>query len=191
MKNALKFITIFGITLLSQLALGEEHPHGGEEGIPWHLITSQAVNFGLLVGILFFVGRKAVVQHFAERKKTYLELVEKADSAQREAEKTKQHISERLQALESSTKQSLVQAQSEAKELEQRILTEAKEIAAKLQDEAQRNAQQTLDRARLDLREEMLATALKAAKQALEEKVGGADQKKLQSEFVEKIQVVQ
>ncbi|MGE0764619.1 MAG: ATP synthase F0 subunit B [Bdellovibrionales bacterium] len=164
--------------------------HHGAEVIPWSTIAAQAFNFFLLVAILAWVSRKAVSQMFTERKKTYLDLVQRADAAKNEAEKNRREIAGRLQKLEDTAQESLVQAKSQAQEMQQRIMAEARELANKAKEEAERAARFELERAKQELREEVLGSAVEAARKALQDKVSGAEQKKLQSEFVEKIQVV-
>lgn len=171
---------------------GEGHAEAhGPVGIPWHHILVQVANLGGLLLFLAWVLRKTVSQYFAERRQVYLDLVQKADSAKLQAEQNRRDIASRLQNLEASTQNSLQQAQAEASELQSRIVKEAKELAEKLRVEAERAAKFEAEKAKNELRAEMLAKAVEAARSVLKEKVGGPEQKKLQSEFVEKIQVVQ
>ncbi len=169
---------------------GHSNEHG-PVGIPWHHILVQVANLGGLLIFLAWVLRKTVSQYFAERRQVYLDLVQKADSAKLQAEQNRRDIASRLQNLEATTQNSLQQAQAEAAELQSRIVKEAKELAEKLRAEAERAAKFEVEKAKNELRAEMLAKAVEAARAALKEKVGGPEQKKLQSEFVEKIQVVQ
>lgn len=164
--------------------------HGGHEGIPWPTIVSQAVNFGLLLILLAYLTRQSITKMFSERKKMYLELVQKADEAKFEAESNRQQIADRLQKLEGSAQQSLEQAKAEAAEMQQRLISEAQELASKAREEAERAARFELERAKQELRAEILTTALEAAQKAMRDKVGSPEQKKLQNEFVEKFQVV-
>lgn len=186
MKSQSRWIIL--LTLLPVTAFAADAHHG--EGIPWKLVISQAFNFGLLVLILGWLARKAVKQMFTDRKRTYLELVQKADAAKNEAEKNRREIADRLQKLESTAQQSLDQAKAEAAEMQKRIVAEAQELAAKARDEAERSARFEVERAKQELRAEVLTTAVEAARKTLQDKVGGAEQKKLQSEFVKNIQVV-
>jgi len=167
-----------------------DHGHGPVE-IPWNHILIQVANLGGLLIFLAWVLRKTVSQYFSERRQVYLDLVQKADAAKLQAEQSRRDIASRLENLEATTKQSLQQAKAEATELRSRIVNEAKELAEKLREESDRSAKLEVEKAKNELRTEMLAKAVEAARAALKEKVGGPEQKKLQSEFVEKIQVVQ
>jgi F-type H+-transporting ATPase subunit b len=190
-KTALAFAA-GGALLFGTLAwAATDAHHGGPVEIPWKSIFVQAGNFGGLLLILGYILRKTVRAHFSERRKIYMDLVSRADAAKQEAEKNRADIAARLSQLESTSKQSLQQANAEAAELRQRIVAEAKELAAKLKEETERSVRVELEKARAQMREELLAGAVEAARKALKEKVSGAEQMKLQKEFVDKIQVVQ
>jgi len=150
----------------------------------------QFVNFSIFVGLLFFLLRKKVVAHFKDRESTFRQALIKAEHARKEAETQKNIIKEKLDKLESGAKLDLERATREAEELKAKILSEAQEIIANLKKEAERTAESEIQKAKLELREELLSGAIAQAKQILNEKVKEPDQKRLQKEFVEKIQVV-
>jgi len=177
----------FLIGVLAWASDASQDPHA----IPWKAITIQVANLGLLLVYLGYVLRKTVKAYFSGRIEVYRDLVSRADQARQEAERNRAQIASRLTDLEAGAKQSLAKANAEAGELRQRILNEAKDLTNKLTDETQRSIQVELEKARTQLREELLNAAIESARTSLKEKIGGAEQKKLQKEFVDKIQVVQ
>lgn len=187
-----KYFATLIVALLPLVSFADEIAHHGTDDhtIPWPTVISQSFNFILLVVILAWVSRKAVVKMFGERRQVYLDLVQRADLAKNEAEKNRREIAGRLKTMEDSSQQSLAQAKIEAQEIQKRIVGEAQELASKVREESERAAKFELDRAKTELRSEVLTTAVEAARRALLENVGGPEQKKLQNEFVEKIQVV-
>lgn len=184
------------VLLFHAMAFAEEAHHAAEgahhdpHAIPWSSLTVQAFNFAVIFAILFFALRKAVKTHFEHRAKDYKVLVERAESARKEAEAGKRLIHERLQKLESGAAASLDEAKAEAEALRTRMITEAKEISSRLEADAMRTAQSELDRAKAELRRELLQTAIKSSNENLQKSLGPNEQKGLQNEFVEKIQVV-
>jgi F-type H+-transporting ATPase subunit b len=184
------------LLLFTALAFAEEAHQaaavGGHDAhaIPWSSIFVQAFNFGLLLVVLFFLLRKSVAAHFENRAKEYAQLVERAEMARKQAEKSHSEIKERLAKLESTAEQSVRTAQTEAEELKGRMITEAKSISDKLEAEAKRSVAVELDKAKAELRRELLARALDASRDSFKKNLGSTEQKKLQNEFVEKIQVV-
>ena len=162
---------------------------GHEEGIPSAVIY-QAINFFLFIGLMVFLLRKPVRGYFTGRQAAYKAALHKAETARREAEAKRQEIQDRLNKLESTTQQSVAQAKAEAEALKQKIVTEAQQLSVSMREEAQRTAAVEVERAKNQLREEMLAQAVALSRKMLEEKIAEPDQKRLQTEFVDKIQVV-
>lgn len=183
------------LILLSTMAFAEEAHHtaaGAHEahGIPWSSIGIQAFNFGFLVLVLFMLLRKTISSHFQSRAREYNQLVERAEDARRLAEKSHREIKERLSKLEVSAEEGIANAKSEAEELKGRMISEAKALSVKLEQEAQRTVAVEVEKARAQLRQELLGQALEASRASLKTSLSSTEQKKLQNEFVEKIQVV-
>lgn len=164
---------------------------GHHDVIPWKAIGAQALNLGVLLAFLGYKLRHTVRDHFKTRQQTYKELIGKAEAAKETAESNKKAISERLARLESQADSSLKQAKADAEELKQKILKEAEQISLELEREAQRSVDFEIMRAKAQLRKELLAEALDLARENMKKTVGAKEQQRLQSEFVEKIQVVQ
>lgn len=158
--------------------------------IPWESIFVQAFNFGILFILLVFLMRKAVKAHFSERAQTYRELVDRAENARLEAERNHNQIKERLNALETTAQQNVARAKAEAEELRARLLEEAKELSRKMEQEAARAAALELEKAKAALRKDLLEKALAASTENLKKGLDSSEQKKLQNEFAEKIEVV-
>lgn len=179
---------IFG----SSSGLASATEHGAHEaGIPT-MVWLQFINFGLYVALLFFALRKPVLNFFSNRETTYRDAIKKAEAAKTEAETKRREIQERLTKLESTREQSIEQARAEAAALRAQIIEEAKNLAAKLKTDAEQTAAVELDRAKVALRRELLDQSVLLATKLLsgKDKLQDQDQKRLQSEFVDKIQVV-
>lgn len=182
---------IINLILLLNMAFAADSggAHGDPHAIPWHNIFVQAFNFGLFAILMFIAVRKSVSALFETRAKDYTQLVSRAEAARAEAERGKQNIKERLAKLESSAEQGLQQARSEAEELRGKMMQEAKTLAARLEAEAARSAKVEVEKAKAELRRDLLQQALKETREDLK-KLGSTEQKKLQAEFADKIQVV-
>ncbi|MCB0407215.1 MAG: ATP synthase F0 subunit B [Bdellovibrionales bacterium] len=187
-----KALTLVVIVMFHSFALASSGgEHGEAHGIPWALIGQQVFNLLIVIGGLSFLLRKKVTQHFAERKVQYSQLIQKAEEAKVAAEKSKREITERLQQLESTADSSLQNAKSEAEELKRKIVEEAKTLSQRLEDDAKRTAEYEIQRAKIQLRKDLLEQSLIVARENLEKQVGTAEQNRLNSEFVQKVQVVQ
>jgi F0F1-type ATP synthase membrane subunit b/b' len=158
--------------------------------IPWHSLLVQTYNCGLLFLMLYLLIRKPMRAHFAQRAESYRELVDRAESARREAENNHTAIKSRLNELEASASRNVQRAQAEAIELRTRLNQEARDLSAKLEREAQRMVINEGEKAKMELRRELLGQALGAARNDMEKNLTTKAQKKLQNEFVEKIEMV-
>lgn len=188
----MKKIVLFALLLAPTMALAAGGGHGSEHGsggIP-SMVTYQAINFVLYVALLFFLLRKPVKSFFKGREDSFKQALIKAEAARAEAEKKRQEIQERLSKLESTADQSIAQARAEADSLKARIIQEAQEISTHLKEEARRTADLEIERAKVELRSELLNQAVALSQKMLVDKIADNDQKRLQTEFVEKIQVV-
>lgn len=190
LKKMAPVLVLIGYSAVALASGGEHAAVEGHTEIPWHSIMVQAANLGGLVLLLGFILRKTISAFFTERRQVYLDLVQKADAAKLEAEQNRREIASKIENLSKTTEQSLRQANAEATELRNRILSEAKELAEKLKKDTERSVEVELEKAKFELRKSMLEMAVDAARKTLQEKVGGAEQKRLQDEFVDKIQVV-
>jgi F-type H+-transporting ATPase subunit b len=162
---------------------------GHEGGIPTVVIL-QFVNFFLYVVLIVFIARTPLSNYFKERHAGFFAAKKKADAARSEAEAKRKEIQDRLSKLETTRDESIQRAREEAEALRKQIVNEAQALSQKLKLEAARTAEVEINRAKYELREELLEQSVQMAKRVLVDtnKVQEQDQKRLQAEFVEKIQ---
>ena len=185
----MKKLLVIGILLISPFALAASGGHG-DHGVPWGVITTQIINFAIVIALLTYLLRKKAADHFQGRAQSYEALLTRAESAKKEAEANKKQISERLSKLEQNAQNSIAQAKAEAEELKAKILQEAKELSKKLEEEAQRTVEFEIQRAKEQIRKDLLQEALNDAQKSMESGVETPDLKRLQSEFMQRVQVV-
>ena len=153
-------------------------------------VAYQAINFALYVAILVYVLRQPIKTFFRTREETYKQSLIKAENARRAAELKKREIQDRLHKLESSSHDSIATAKAEALALTSQIQQQAEQMSARLKQEAQRSVENELERAKTELRQDMLNQAVVLARKLLADKMAEPDQKRLQTEFVDKIREV-
>jgi F0F1-type ATP synthase membrane subunit b/b' len=180
-------LTVTPLAALANEAAGGAHGGGG---IPTDLYWSVA-NFLLFVGLLVFFLRGKIVSLFASRLQTYNEAIQRAQIAKQEAEKKRQVIADRLAKMESGSTETLKTAKLEAEELKARLVGEANTQATRLESDAQQTIRIELESAKLKLRQGLLDQSVGLSSKLLSEKIAEADQRRLQTEFVKKIEVVQ
>lgn len=185
----MRALLILTIIILDNAAWAASGGHS--EGIPTEFIIAQVINFVLAAGLLIYLLKSKVKEHFKDRKALYTEFMSKAEKAMKEAESQKKLYADKLSNLKNTEKETLAKARADAEEIKQRLVSEAKNTSEKLIEDAKRSAQFEVEKAKTELKDVLLEEAIKAADQALQQKVGDAEQQKLRSEFVSKIQVVQ
>ncbi len=174
----------------TQIAEAAENSHAASHAVPWASVGVQAFNLMVLFLALFLALRKSIQAHFANRAREFSQLVDKAEAAKRQAERGHREIKDRLTQLESTAEQSLLKAEAEAEQLKNKMIHDAKLLSSKLEAEAKQTIALEVDKAKGELRHELLARALAESRDNLQKNLGSNEQKKLQNEFVEKIQVV-
>lgn len=181
-----KILAIVAIALLPIVTFAEEVEAPHEGGVPMVLIL-QAINFIMYAGLVIYFMRTPVREYFSGRKEKFNTALNRAAAAKAEAEARKQEMQNRINDLQRSSAQELARAKSEAAELQTRILKDAEEISAHLKSEANRSATYEIERAKNELRESLLSQAVAFSSQLLKEKMVEGDQKRLSTEFVDKI----
>ncbi len=192
-KRGMKFLSPLSILLLCPLlGWAESGGHGeshGDGGIP-KVVFWQLLNFAIFVGLLFFLLRKNVISHFQKRREDFLSAVTKAQKIRHEAEERHSEIQTRLNRLKQEEGQNRQRAHEEAESYKRHLLQEATNIAKGVEEESSRMVQVEKAKALAKVREELIQESMKQAREKLSKSLENQDQDRLQSEFIEKIQVV-
>jgi F-type H+-transporting ATPase subunit b len=186
-----KWFIFLLLVLLPAVVFAEgEGAHEASE-IPISVLW-QAINFTIYIGILFYYLRHPVRNFFKTRKEAYQQALVRSEQARLAAELKKREIQERLTKLENTSADAVAKAKAEAAQLISQIQQQGDELAHRLRDDAGRVAHLEVERAKIELRTEMLGQAVALSRKLLEDKdkLKDTDQKRLQTEFVTKIQEV-
>lgn len=184
------FITTLALCMLPVMAQAAEHnEEAGEVGVPF-TVTLQAINFFIFVAILVWLLRGPVKNYFYNKEANFKQALARAENAKLAAIAQKNEMAEKLNDLNQSTEKALADAKVDAIAMQAKMQAEANEMSARIRADAQRTAEFEIERAKKTLREEMLTQSLALAQKMLCDKMVDGDQKRLQTEFVDKIQVV-
>ena len=164
------------------------HAAGHEAGLPT-VVLLQFVNFFLYVALVVYFARKPIVEYFKNRRAKFDVALKRADAARAEATAKRAETQARLAKLESTREESIQQARTDSAALRAQIVEEARSLSAKLQLDAQKTAELEVERAKHVLREDLVNQSVALAQRILSDrtKVQDQDQKRLQDEFVQKI----
>jgi F-type H+-transporting ATPase subunit b len=166
------------------LAAGASHHAPGE--IPVEVFF-QAANFTMFVLLLYFILRKPVRNFFSGRQAQFQQAMQKATETRVAAERRRDDILNRLRTIESTADESIRNARAEAEELKSKMIAEAREAAQRLEADSRRLAEIELARARVEIQTELVHKSVALSQSLLKEKIGEQDQRRLQSEFSDRV----
>lgn len=176
----------------SAFASSEGHgAHGGEaHGIPT-VVYYQALNVAIIIIAAIVFGKKGIAAFFVDKRESFLKAQEKAQSVLKNAEQEYKLMKERHDKLMMTREESLAKAKADANDLRLQMVRDAEALSIKLQNEAKLSAKIEIERAKNQLKEQIIRDAFELSKRDLGSKATSADQKKLQDDFISKVQVVQ
>jgi F-type H+-transporting ATPase subunit b len=183
----LRVVAMTALILVAGVAQAAGDSHEGAEEVLKETIY-QGLNLALLLGVLFYFGRKPISEFFSSRRsEIHSELSEAADLLA-QAEQRNSELQRRLVDLGSEIEEIREEAGRRAEEEAERILADAHATAERIRSDAQAGVAQELRRAQSELREEAADLALEIAARKLSEQVGETDRERLVDEFILRVE---
>ena len=149
------FVFVVAILAFQQLeaAVGEGGDHHGlPKSLPY-----QVLNFGILVGLLYFLLRKRVVDFFASQLVQFHRERAQAETAMRQAEEALQDVKARLRSLSETREEVLNRTKQEASEMKERMLGETHQQIQRMLDQAQKEANIEILKAKEQVKQKVVA----------------------------------
>ena len=175
----------FGLTSSGALAAGGD-PESESEVVKETVY--QLLNLLLLLGLLFYLGRKPITEFFSSRRASIQSELHQAAELLDEAEHRNADLQRRLVDLSSEVEEIKGNAGRRAAEEAERILADARISAERIRRDASAALDHELRRARSQLREEAADLALELAAHKLNDQVGDSDRDRLLDEFITRIE---
>lgn len=176
------------VSFLAYSATDAGH-HGDEHGVP-RVVFYQAINVLIIFISGIYLGRQKVIGFFDAKRVEFLQDQDKAQSTLRQAELEHQEVKARLDKLKLTKSESISKARSDANDMRAQMIQDATTLAAKIKSEAQMSAKIEVERAKFQLKEQAVREAFELSKRDLTSKATSDDQRKLQEDFISKVQVV-
>lgn len=153
--------------------------------IPWsNLVLPQLLNFTVFIGLLVFLLKKPLTNHFAGKNEEFEQQQKKAEEARALAERQNLEIKAQLKTLEDNSSRDLEAAHKEAKDIQKKILAEANTLAMKLEAETERMEAFELERAKAKLRFELVQRSTKVAEDELKNDASTERRDELNKAFI-------
>jgi len=187
-QSNLKSLSIVLLSCIySSVAMASGDEHAGNENALKDTLY-QALNLALLLGVLFYFGRKPIAEFFATRRDGISSELDEAADLLKQAEQRNSELQRRLVDLGSEVEGIREDAGRRAEEEAERILADARATADRIRRDAQAAVAQELRRAQTQLHDEAADLAMEIAARKLTEQVGEADRDRLVDEFILRIE---
>ena len=151
------------------------------------VVFHQAVNLAILGGILFYFLKDQVRAYFKNKRENYLKAAAEVANLKKQVEEQAQLLKNKIRELDATADHSQKAAEASAREYQAKLLSEAREQAEKLKRETEKTVKAEVYRAVENLRAEIVDQSITSSRDLIQKQIKENDQKRLLSEFVEKI----
>ena len=159
----------------------------GDHGVSWTVLALHLLNFGFLLFLLYRYARKPILGFLADRSQGIRKEIESAEERLGRAERELEQLRVRLARFGEETRSIVTTARDLAEQEKARQIERAHETGARIREDTERVAGQELERARQILRAEAAELATELAAELLREQMTPEDDRRLVSEFVERL----
>ncbi|MDP2641124.1 MAG: F0F1 ATP synthase subunit B [Candidatus Yanofskybacteria bacterium] len=157
-------------------------------GIDWRLLLAQAVNFGIVAGLLAWFVFRPLLSFLEERRKRIQEGLEMRQKAEDEIARTQEMRKQELARVKRQAEQLLSEAKERGAEREREMIARAKEETGKELARAQEDIRREKDQAIQEAKEEIATLALLSAEKVLKRAMTAKDREALLQEIEESLQ---
>lgn len=155
-----------------------------ELGLDLGLLISQAVNFGLLLALLYVFLHKPILSKLEERAARIRKGVEDAEQAEQLLADAKARYETELGRAQHEAREVIERATRAAEQQRQEILAQARQEAHDLVLRAQQQARHELQQGQIALRQQVVDLAIAAASRVIEENLDQEKHRQLIREFL-------
>lgn len=157
---------IIGTVLLATEALAETESKGGF-GLNLDFLETNVINLAILIGVLFYFGRKVVGNTLSERRSNIETAIREAEERLKEAAAQLSDAQQKLTKAQAEAQQIRKAAEENAQATREAILARAAEDVQRLKETAARDLSAERERAIAQLRQQVVAMALQKAESEL------------------------
>ena len=159
-----------------------------EEGGGLMEFVWEAGNLLLLLGVLFYLGRKPVLNYLSERRQGIQDNLANSERLLQEAEARLAEWNQKASKLDVEIEELRQMARERAEEERSQILEDARATAERIKRDAASGVDREVERAKQALRDEAADISVELAGKLLQEHVTDGDRDRLVDEFVSEIE---
>jgi F-type H+-transporting ATPase subunit b len=143
-----------------------------------------AFNLALLLGVIFWFGRKPITDGLRDRAKRIRQELTDSARLRDEAQQRYEEVDARLRHIAEEIENLKIQGAEQAQQEEIRLIERATSEAQRIEHGAKRHIRDALVRARVELRDEAVSLAIEMAENIVKNEVTGDDQTRLAKAFL-------
>ncbi|HBF42640.1 MAG TPA: hypothetical protein DDW42_03240 [Desulfobacteraceae bacterium] len=183
---ALFLCTVIFLFMLCGLGLASE---GGEHGGKLLDLLYRAINFALLVIILYVVIKKTTIKEFfSNRRKEIKKMLDDLIRAKDKTESSYKELEKKLKEFEIKKAEIIEQFKAEGIAEKEKIVSDAKKRATHILGQADLTIEREVQAARDRLRQEMVDISSQKAQEIITKQIKGSDQDHLVNEFIDMVE---
>jgi F-type H+-transporting ATPase subunit b len=182
-------LIVFFLLCGLSLASGGGENGGAHDSGKLSDLLYRAINFSLLVIILFVVVRKTSIKDFfSNRREEIRKKFEDLNKNRELAESRHKELEKKLREFEAKKKEIIEQYRAEGAAEKEKIIGEAQQRAKQILDQVDLTIQREIQAARDRLKQEVVDSAAKKAQEIIAKEIKGSDQDQLVNEFIKKVE---
>ena len=162
--------------------LATEAAHAVESGgfgLNFNLLETNLINLSIIIGVLFYFGRKVLGNILGERRSRIEEEIREAEKRQKDAAAALADAQRKLAQARAEAERIRAEAETSAKTAREAILAQAAKDVERLKESAAQDLDTARERAIAELRERVAAMAIQRVESQLREHLDDSAQQQL------------
>ncbi len=155
--------------------------------IDWKLLIAQAINFAIVVAVLYKFAYKPLMKHMKERTNKIDQGLKDAENARKQLEKAQDEKEAEIVKAKKEARLILEGAQKQAEKNKGATVAEAKEEAEKVVQQAKKQIEGEKEKMLVEVRSEVGQLVVAATEKVVDEKIDDKKDRKLVEEAVRDI----
>lgn len=156
--------------------------------IRFDILITQMIGFLIVLWVLKRYAWGPILGMLEERRTRIAKQVSDSEKLRREAEELKTEYEKQLKTIEAQARQRIQQAVAEGQKVAEEIRASAHQEARAITEKAKSTLEMEYKKARVELRSEIVATALGAAERLLQKELDDQEQRRLVDRFVRELE---
>lgn len=159
------------------LYLATEH-HGGF-GLNFNILETNLINLVIIIGVLFYYGRKFLGKILAERREKIEAEIREADQRAQNANKQLKDAQQKLAQAQEEAKRIRAKGEEDAQRAKEGILAKASTEVERIRENANKDVNSERERAIAELRQRVTSLALERVESRLKDTLNDSKQHQL------------